>query len=91
MIAKPSALFRNIMVIGRNDTPFSGSSEILARIETERGSVSQCPHIDSVIGRPMSMCAIGKHLHAVLPGDRSDLFHGGRVTVEMNGEDGPGA
>src|SRR5579859_8041061 len=74
-------------VIRGNSTPLAIGSEILARIKTEAGHVSDTSHWPPFVLRPMRLSGILDHNQLVPSRNIHDWIHVGWLAVEMNRKD----
>ena len=79
------------IVVGRHRAGVAQRTQVLARVETEAGGMSQAAAALPMMGGAVSLCRIFQHRQAVPFGNGHDRIHVHGAAVQMHHRDGPGA
>ena len=78
------------IVVGRHRPRVAQRTQVLARIETEAGRMSQAAAALPMMGGTMCLCCVFQHRQAVPFGNGHDRIHVHGAAVQMHHRNGPG-
>src|ERR1035437_2781324 len=90
ILAKLSGPNRECRIVRRHQAAIAKRPEILRRIEAEGCDIAPRRRQAAVSSGSMGLRAVLDHEQAGATGDAHDLAHGGRLTIQMDHDDGLG-
>ena len=78
------------IVVGRHRAGVAQCTQVLARVETEAGGMSQAAAAPSMVGGAVRLCCVFQHRQAVPFGNGHDRIHVHGTAVQMHHRNGPG-
>ena len=79
------------IVVGRHRAGVAQCTQVLARVETEAGGMSQAAAALPIMGGTMCLCRVFQHRQTVPFGNGQDRIHVHGAAVQMHHRNGPGA
>src|ERR1700690_1407028 len=87
-IPQKTDALRDRILVGNHGAPLPVCAKVLSGVEAEASRLAEAAHASTAVACPVGLTGVFHHLEPAGICDCQHLVQGGRVAVEMNGDDG---